>query len=60
MRRFVILACTIVLVAGVVGAYQTVRARAIARRDAALEKQLSGLVAPARRGKPVSLRADRP
>lgn len=60
MRRFVIVACMIVLVVGVVGVFQIARARAAARRDAAVEKQLSGLAAPARRGKPVSLRTDRP
>ena len=60
MRRLLVVACMIVLVAGVVGVFQTARARAAARRDAAVEKQLSGLAAPARRGKPVSLRTDRP
>ena len=60
MRRFIVVASVIILVAGVVAAYQTVRARAVARRDADIRKQLSGLAAPARRSKPVSLRTDRP
>lgn len=59
-RRVVAVACLIVLIAGVVGVYQTARVRAAAEQDAAVRKQLSGLAAPARRGKPISLRTDRP